>query len=131
MKSLKYIFFFFFTAFFIYEAKSQSIPREIVTSIQNGNASELSKFFNDKVELILPSKSGVYSKEQAQFIIADFFSNNRPNSFQINHEGKRDNSSYAIGSYVSSRDKYRFYFLTKNIDNKIVIIQIRVDKQDE
>ena len=130
MKLIKYLFFTFLSLFLIQEIKSQSLPKEIVSATQKGNASELSKFFNDKVELTLPSKSGVFSKEQAQFIIGDFFSSYRPVSFQINHEGTRDNSSYAIGSYVSSKEKFRFYFLTKNIDNKIVIIQIRIDKED-
>jgi len=131
MKLLKYLLFTCIAVFFAQEAKSQSIPKEIVTATQKGNASDLAKFFNEKVELTLPSKSGVFSKEQAQFIISDFFTNNRPVSFQINHEGKRDNSSYAIGSYVSGKEKFRFYFLTKVIDNKTVIIQIRIDKQDE
>lgn len=131
MRTIKNLILVLFMAFFIYEAKSQSIPREIVTATQNGNATDLAKFFNDKVEVILPSKSGVYSKEQAQFVMADFFTSNRPTSFQINHEGKRDNSSYAICSYVSSKEKFRFYFLTKSIDNKTVIIQIRIDKQDD
>ena len=131
MKKIKFIFLVLLAAFFVQEVRSQSIPREIVTATQNGNASDLAKFFNDKVELILPSKSGVFSKEQAQFIMADFFTSYRPTSFQINHEGKRDNSSYAIGSYVSTREKFRFYFLTKVVDNKTVINQIRVDKQDE
>ena len=131
MREIKLIFLILLVAFIVQEVKSQSIPREIVTATQGGNASDLAKFFNDRVELILPSKSGVYSKEQARFIMADFFTSSRPTSFQINHEGKRDNSSYAIGSYVSSRDKFRFYFLTKIVDNKTVITQIRVDKQDE
>jgi hypothetical protein len=131
MKIFKCLVFTFLAVFFIQELKSQSLNKDIINATQKGNANDLSKFFNDKVELTLPSKSGVYSKEQAQFIIADFFSNNRPVSFQINHEGTRDNSSYAIGSYVSSKEKFRFYFLTKNIDNKTVIIQIRIDKQDE
>jgi hypothetical protein len=131
MKIIKCLLFTLLAVFFVQEVKSQSLPKDIIFATQKGNSSELAKFFNDKVELTLPSQSGVYSKEQAQFIIGDFFSNYRPVSFQINHEGTRDNSSYAIGSYVSAKEKFRFYFLTKNINNKTVIIQIRIDKQDE
>ena len=131
MKLLKFLIVFCFATFLLHETNSQSFPRDIVSATQNGNAVELAKYFNDKVEIILPSKSGVYSKEQAQFVMRDFFSSNRPTSFQINHEGKRDNSSFAIGRYVSAKEQFRFYFLTKVVDGKTVIIQIRIDKNDE
>ena len=117
--------------FTVQQTKGQSFPREIVTATQRGNAGDLSQHFNDKVEIILPSKSGIYSKEQAQFVMRDFFATYRPTSFQINHEGKRDNSSFAIGNYVSSREQFRFYFLTKNVGGKTLISQIRIDKQDD
>lgn len=110
---------------------NNSFPQEITNATQEGNAIELADYFNNKIELILPSKSGVFSKEQAQFMMKDFFDNNTPTSFQIIHQGVRDNSSFAIGKYSSVKGQYRLQFLTKNIDNKTLIIQIRIDKQDE
>ncbi|MDR2928837.1 MAG: DUF4783 domain-containing protein [Cytophagaceae bacterium] len=115
-----------FTAIGMFAA---AFPNEILKATQSGNASDLAANFNDKVELILPEKSGVFSKEQAQFVMKEFFDSHRPTSFQINHEGTRDNSAYGIGTYVSSNGKYRFYFLTKNVNGKTVIIQIRIDKE--
>ena len=131
MKLIKFTFIIFALAFFSQESKSQSFPQEIIKATQRGDANSLASFFNDKVELILPAKSGVFSKEQAQFVMRDFFNDHKPTSFQVNHEGVRDNSAYVIGRYVCAKDQFRFYFLTKNVDNKTVIIQIRVDKQDE
>ena len=131
MKLIKFTFIIFALAFFSQESKSQSFPQEIVKATQQGDANNLASHFNDKIELILPERSGVFSKEQAQFIMRDFFNDHKPTSFQVNHEGVRDNSAYVIGRYVCSKDQFRFYFLTKNVDNKTVIIQIRVDKQDE
>ena len=131
MKLIKFTFIIFALAFLIQESKSQSFPQEIVKATQQGDANNLASHFNDKIELILPERSGVFSKEQAQFIMRDFFNDHKPTSFQVNHEGVRDNSAYVIGRYVCSKDQFRFYFLTKNVDNKTVIIQIRVDKQDE
>lgn len=106
-------------------------PQAITTATQQGDASELANYFNSKIELILPSKSGVFSKEQAQYLMKDFFENNHPTSFQVIHQGVRDNSSFAIGKYSCSKGQYRLQFLTKNIDNQTLIIQIRIDKQDE
>ena len=134
MRIIKFTLIIFTLAFFLQENKSQSngsFPQEITKATQRGDANSLASFFNDRIELMLPEKSGVFSKEQAQFIMKDFFYDHKPTSFQINHEGVRDNSSYVIGRYVCSKDQFRFYFLTKNVDNKTLIIQIRVDKQDE
>ena len=61
-------------------------PQAITSATQQGDASELANFFNNKIELILPSKSGVFSKEQAQYLMKDFFDNNQPTSFQIIHQ---------------------------------------------
>ena len=131
MKILKIIFLVLFVAFAVHQTNAQSFPTGIVTATQQGNAVLLAQHFNDKVEIILPSKQGVYSKEQAQFVMRDFFASNRPTSFKINHEGKRDNSSFAIGNYVSSREQFRFYFLTRNVGGRVLISQIRIDKQDD
>lgn len=108
-----------------------SFPQEITNATQRGDAVELAGYFNNKIELILPAKSGVFSKEQAQFMMKEFFDNNSPTSFQIIHQGMRDNSSFAIGRYSCSKGQYRLQFLTKNIDNQTLIIQIRIDKQDD
>ncbi|MCL2073790.1 MAG: DUF4783 domain-containing protein [Marinilabiliaceae bacterium] len=131
MKIFKIIFLITTLVILAHQITAQTFPQGIVTATQQGNAVLLAQHFNDKVEIILPSKSGVYSKEQAQFVMKDFFASYRPTSFKINHEGKRDNSSYAIGNYVSAREQFRFYFLTRNVNGRILISQIRIDKQDD
>ena len=45
----------------------------VIGALRSGNAAELSKFFDDNVEVTLPVKSDSYSKAQAQVIIKDFF----------------------------------------------------------
>jgi hypothetical protein len=98
---------------------------------RNGDAIALAAYFNSKIELVLPEKSGVFSKEQAQFLIKDFFDNHPPTSFQIIHEGERENATFAIGRYNYNKGQYRLLFLTKNNGNEIRIHQLRVEKQDE
>ncbi len=116
---------------FTFGQSKNSFPQGITAATQQGDATELASYFNNKIELIMPSKSGVFSKEQAQYMMKDFFDNNTPTSFQIIHQGIRDNSSFAIGRYSCSKGQYRLQFLTKNIDNQTLIIQIRIDKQDD
>ncbi|WP_075591217.1 DUF4783 domain-containing protein [Labilibacter marinus] len=106
-------------------------PDEIISATKQGNAVELAKHFNDKIELVLPQKSGVFSNAQAKLVLSDFFSRNKVNTFKIIHQGIRESSSFAIGKYQSNTSTYRFYFLTKNKGSVTYIHQLRIEKQDD
>ncbi len=106
-------------------------PAEITQTIQKANAASFSHYFNSKIELVLPEKSGVFSKEQARLVIDNFFTNHPPQKFNIIHEGIRQSSSFAIGKYYTQKGKYRFYFLTKHDNNNTYIHQLRIEKEDD
>jgi hypothetical protein len=105
------------------------IPDGIVTSIQNGNAAGLADFFNENVELVVQTHDDVYSKSQAQQIVAEFFKVNKPKQFSIIHQGGKDGARYAIGSLTTNAGTFRVYFLLKNKDNISYIHQLRIEKQ--
>ncbi|MCW3807090.1 DUF4783 domain-containing protein [Plebeiibacterium marinum] len=107
------------------------LPNNIIEATRNANAQELSNYFNGKIELVLPQKSGVFSNSQAKLILEDFFKHNPTISFKVIHQGKRQNSAFAIGKYQSNKSTYRFYFLTKNKDDKTYIHQLRIEKEDD
>lgn len=50
----------------------QSSIDEVINAMRSGNSAELSKYFDDNVDLTLPDKSDSYSKAQAQLIVRDF-----------------------------------------------------------
>jgi hypothetical protein len=108
-----------------------TLPNEIIQATRDGDAFDLSKFFNTKIELVLPSNSGVYSKEQAQFMMKQFFSTYPPVSFQIIHQGIRENATFAIGKYTHSKGQFRILFLAKTENDKTLIHQLRIELQDE
>ena len=114
----------------ITDSKGQ-LPDSIIEATQNANAKELSNYFNGKIELVLPQKSGVFSESQAKLVLEDFFKHNPIKSFKIIHQGKRENSAFAIGKYQSTNNVYRFYFLTKNKENKTYIHQLRIEKEND
>jgi hypothetical protein len=64
-------------------------------------------------------------------ILKEFFTNNPPKSFKIIHEGSRQNASFAIGNYQTGSGTYRFYFLTKKVNGKLLIHQLRIEKQND
>jgi len=113
-------------------AQSQGkLPNEIINATRNGNANALASYFNNKIEIVLPNKSGVFSKEQAKYLIKNFFEKNPPTSFQIIHQGERENATFAIGRYNYRGGQFRLVFLTKNNGRQTLIHQLRVEKQDE
>jgi hypothetical protein len=105
------------------------VPDEIVTSIQNGNDGGLAAFFNDNVELVVGTHDDVYSKSQAQQIVAEFFKSNKPKQFSIIHQGGKDDARYAIGSLTAATGTFRVYFLLKSKNGNSYIHQLRIEKQ--
>ena len=112
----------------VYQSFSQ-IPDEIVLSIQSGNDVMLASYFNQNVELVVGSHDDVFSKSQAQQIVAEFFKANKPKQFSIIHQGGKDEARYAIGSLITNTGTFRVYFLLKNKDNNSYIHQLRIEKQ--
>lgn len=119
----------FFSLFAFAAAAVAQIPDEIVTSIQSGNDATLASFFNENVELVVQTHDDVYSKSQAQQIVADFFKSNKPKQFSIIHQGGKEGARYAIGSLIANTGTFRVYFLLKNKNNNSYIHQLRIEKQ--
>lgn len=104
------------------------IPDQIVTSIQNGDDAVLASFFNENVELVVQTHDDVYSKSQAQQIVAEFFKTNKPKQFSILHQGGPEAARYAVGSLTTNTGTFRVYFLLKSKNNISYIHQLRIVK---
>lgn len=116
--------------FTLAQAQTGPLPSEVVKAVKAGDAAALKPYLNNKVELLLPGESGVYSQEQAHFILKSFFEKNKVTSFEVLHHGTRQNATFAIGEYNSSNERFRIYFLVKSTNNQHLIHQIRIEKQD-
>ncbi len=108
---------------------SGEIPGQIISSFTSGNASKLSEYFNQTIELTFFEKEEIYSKTQAEIILRDFFTKNPPQQFKILHEGGKESSKYAIGRYTSNSKTFRITFLLKTINSKVFIHQLRIENE--
>ena len=130
MKNPKLKLMFLFFGLFVAVSQSFSqIPDEIVLSIQNGNDGVLASYFNQNVELVVLSHDDVFSKSQAQQIVAEFFKANKPKQFTIIHQGGKEGARYAIGSLITNTGTFRVYFLFRTKDNNSYIHQLKIEKQ--
>jgi hypothetical protein len=108
------------------------IPDDIITSFNTGNSKLLSGFFNQNVELVVMDKDNVYSKAQAEQIVAAFFSNFKPaeeNAFSIIHDSGKQGAKSVIGKLKTNKGNFRVYFLLKKDGTKEYIHQLRIEKQ--
>jgi len=103
------------------------IPQAILDALKTGNVSALSGFFNSSIELSIREQEDIYSRQQAELIIKDFFSKHVPSGFVILHKGGKEGSQYAIGNLTTGKGIFRVTILIKYRDSKPFIHQLRFE----
>jgi hypothetical protein len=103
------------------------IPQALIDALRTGNTSVLSGYFNTSIELAILDKEDIYSKQQAELIVKDFFAKHVPSSFVILHKGGKEGSQYAIGNLTTSAGNFRVTLLIKQKDTKPYIHQLRFE----
>lgn len=104
---------------------TQNTIDNVISALRSGNASELSKYFDDNVELTLPDKSDSYSKAQAQQIVRDFFSNNSVKGFDLKHKGDSPGGHFCIGTLQTGAGNFRTNVFLKSKNGREVVKEIR------
>lgn len=106
------------------------IPAGISIAFKAGNSSELSKYMNSTVEVLLLDKEDFYKKNVAETILKDFFTTYPTKDFIIRHQGAKSDAQYAIGILKTEKGDFRVYFLLKKVDSDLLIHQIRIEPEN-
>lgn len=117
-------------AAFVQPARSE-IPDAVINAISTGNSAVLAGYFNPSLTLAILEKEDIYTRQQAELILKDFFARNTPVSFTVLHKGGKEGSQYAIGNLVTSSDVFRVTIYLKVKDGKSLIHQLRFEKDGE
>jgi hypothetical protein len=104
------------------------IPQAVIDAFRTGNTAVLSGYFSTSIELAILDQEDIYSKQQAELIIKEFFSKHVPSSFVILHKGGKEGSQYAIGNLTTSSGNFRVTLLIKQKENKPYIHQLRFEE---
>jgi hypothetical protein len=96
-----------FTTSFKAGAGSGMEMEDILVALKSGNASQLSRYFDSRVDLTLPDKTDNYSRTQAEMVLRDFFGNNGVRTFEIKYKGENNGSKYCIGTLLTKNGDYR------------------------
>jgi hypothetical protein len=104
----------------------------VVAALKKGNVTELSHYFDNMIEISLPSNANSYSKSQAVVILKEFFSNHEVKSFSLIHKGSSgEGSTFGIGSLVTNTGTYRTTFFFRQKGDGVVLQELRFEKKKE
>ena len=118
------------SSFLMFSFSTQNGIDEVIGALRDGNASELSKYMDENIEISLPDKSDSYSRAQGILILKDFFSNNNVKSFDVKHKGDGPNGQYCVGTLYTKNGNYRTNVFMKTKTDKQVVKEIRFQSVD-
>lgn len=103
---------------------------DILNAMKAGNSKEMTRSFNNSVELTLLENEGIYSKQQAEQMLRNFFVKNPPKSVSLQHKGASgQGAQYAIATYEAATGKYRAYMFMKDTGNGLLVHEFRIERQ--
>lgn len=118
--------------FFTVQAQTSRPPmEEVVNAIKNNRIEDMSKYFDNIVPVTINNNQTIYSRNQAEAVLKDFFERNIPKDFLIMDNGSPNTTSkFIIGSLITpSGNKYNVYILMKQKDNNFFLQEIRINRE--
>ena len=111
-------------------AFAQDVPVGVIVALKKGSPQELNRYLGEKVDLTILNKNVNADKAVAEGELLSFFSSNPVKGFDVNHEGKRGESSFIVGTLRTGNGIFRVNCFFRRIQNKYYIHQIRIDKTE-
>jgi len=101
---------------------------QIANALKSGDASQVSKYLDNTVEITLPESTKSYSKNQAQLVLRQFFNSNPVKDFKVIHESENEGSQYCIGNLTTANGVYRTTIYMKQKGDKQLVQEMRFEK---
>ena len=109
---------------------SHSPLEDMVNAIKNNRVGEMVKYFDNIVPITINNNQAIYSHNQAEVVLHDFFEKNNPKDFVVMDNGSPNNTSkFLIGSFATPVAKYNVYILMKMKDGNYLLQEIRLNKE--
>ena len=118
---------------FSFVAASQSQKSDVFVPIskylEKGNASNLSAWFSENIELVLFGNRNNCSRNQAKQIMRKFFADYTPRSFEIVHKSGVYPMVYAIGQLEGGGNRFKVTIFVKTTERGNYIQQLSIEKE--
>ena len=93
-----------------------------------GNADNLSAWFDDNLEIAVVSQGSNASRAQAKQIVKTFFEHYTPRSFEVNHTAGRDNMKYALGTLKAGGENFSVTIFVSSKGKSYKIQQLKIER---
>jgi hypothetical protein len=113
----------------VFSSKTVDIDA-VVVALNAGNAAQLAKYFDNRIDIGLPDKSDNYSRTQAEMIIREFFSNNGVRTFEIKYKSEKAGTNYCVGTLKTKSGDYRTTLFMKQKGDKQYLQDISFQRVD-
>ena len=110
---------------------SQTVPADLVSALGRGDATDLSAWFHQSLEMSILEEEYETSKNQATRILESFFKDHKPTGFTVSFEGTKEQSKYAIGTLNTSDGSFRVNLFFMDKDNKRLIYYLSIEKESQ
>ena len=111
---------------------TMEVVDDIANAIRSGNPKSISAYFIDNIDLKVIDQEDVYSKQQAEMILKNFFTKHPVKAFSMAHKSvEKNGSQYIIGTLETTNGKFRIYFLIKTTGAKTLIQQFKIENENE
>jgi hypothetical protein len=108
------LFFSSFSSLTVFSTSTDSIEiDDVVIALNSGNASRLSRYFDNRVDIALPEGTENYSRTQAEMVMRDFFSNNGVRNFKVKYKSDKTGTNYCVGTLQTKSGNYRTTLLLR------------------
>ncbi|MCF8307731.1 MAG: DUF4783 domain-containing protein [Bacteroidales bacterium] len=112
-----------------FKGEPENMIDSIMVCFETHDAKKIIQHMNDPIDLKINDKKGIYSHSQAEILISDFFRDYPVSSLSKNHvEQSGKNEVFIIGTYKSSGESFRVYFLLKKNGEGYKIYQFYIEK---
>jgi hypothetical protein len=116
---------FFILFFHFLSPEPLQLNQQVVFALKTGNATELGKSLDTKVDLGINGKESSVDKSKAVAQLKDFFEKNKPYNFQLIHSGTSPTGlEYYIGSLSCETQSFRVSIYMKKQGAQSVITQL-------
>ena len=116
-------------ALFSFKVNAQSDTNDIINAFKQSNATAVSNYFENLIDLTLPGKSEIkdISKTQATIALKGFFDENAITGFEPASQRESGSIMYIAGKMTGKAKPFNVTLLLKNKDGKHFITSIRIN----
>lgn len=101
----------------------------VKSAFDSGSQSPMASYFGDSVEILLPDCSGIFSKRQAEMLLAKFLGSHRGVVYSVDHEESLGDAILSIGRLTGQGHDFRVCILLQQTGDNQQIKQLRIEEQ--